>query len=86
MQKVQRAHILDLDSYERIRADVRAAISDVQRPRRVSLGTQLVFMFENTRTVWYQVQEMLRAERVSGVSAPGEIRSSGSCPARSCST
>ncbi len=64
MQKLQRAHILDLDSYERIRADVRAAIIDVQRPRRVSVGTQLVFMFENIRTVWYQVQEMLRAERI----------------------
>jgi hypothetical protein len=64
MQKLQRAHILDLDSYERVRADVRAASSDVQRPRRVAVGTQLVFMFENTRTVWYQVQELLRAERI----------------------
>lgn len=64
MQKLQRAQILDLDSYERIRADARATISAVQRPRRVSLGTQLVFMFENTRTIWYQVQEMLRAERI----------------------
>ena len=64
MQKLQRAHILDLDSYERVRADVRAAIGDVQRPRRVSVGAQLVFLFENTRTVWYQVQELLRAERI----------------------
>jgi hypothetical protein len=64
MQKVQRAQILDLASYEHIRADVRATISDVQRPRRISVGAQLVFMFENTRTVWYQVQELLRAERI----------------------
>jgi hypothetical protein len=64
MQKLQRAQILDLASYESIRADVRATIGAVQRPRRVHLGTQLVFMFENTTTVWYQVQEMLRAERI----------------------
>jgi len=64
MQKLQRAQILDLDSYERVRADVRATISDVQHPRRILVGSELVFMFENTRTIWYQVQELLRAERI----------------------
>ena len=48
---------------------MRANIGDVQRPRRIQLGTQLVFLFENTTTVWYQVQEILRAERIEDEAA-----------------
>ena len=69
MPKLQRAQMLDLAAYELIRAQVRANIVDVQRPRRIQLGTQLVFMFENTTTVWYQVQEILRAERIADEAA-----------------
>ena len=69
MWKLQRAQVLDLAGYELIRAKVRANIGDVQRPRRIQLGTQLVFLFENTTTVWYQVQEILRAERIEDEAA-----------------
>jgi uncharacterized protein DUF3501 len=65
MPKLQRAQVLDLAAYELIRAQVRANIGDVQQPRRIQLGTQLVFMFENTTTVWFQVQEVLRAGRIA---------------------
>ena len=37
---------------------------EIKRRRRIHVGPCLTFMFENTTTVWYQVQEMLRAERI----------------------
>jgi hypothetical protein len=36
----------------------------VKRPRRVHVGDHLTFLFENHETVLYQVQEMVRAERI----------------------
>ncbi|MCB0990635.1 MAG: DUF3501 family protein, partial [Acidimicrobiales bacterium] len=37
---------------------------EVKRPRRVHLGEYLTFLFENKETLTYQVQEIIRAERI----------------------
>jgi hypothetical protein len=56
--------ILDLRAYEKVRAEKKAAAIETKRRRRVELGTVVTVMFESRDTMWYQIQEMLRAERV----------------------
>jgi hypothetical protein len=65
VRKVRRDEILDLATYERSRAEIRAAILKAKDLRRVHVGGVLTFLFENTATVRYQVQEMVRAERMT---------------------
>src|SRR5580765_7902885 len=64
MHKVERKEILDYGSYDAARAAVRAAVMEVKRRRRVHVGRNLTFLFENTTTIRYQIQEMIRAERL----------------------
>jgi Protein of unknown function (DUF3501) len=64
MRAVQRSQILEGPHYERTRAFSRASVMEIKRRRRVHVGPCLTFLFENTTTIWYQVQEMLRAERI----------------------
>ena len=64
MRAVQRSQILEGPHYERTRAFSRASVMDIKQRRRVHVGPCLTFLFENTTTIWYQVQEMLRAERI----------------------
>ena len=44
---------------------------EIKRRRRVHVGPCLTFLFENTTTIWYQIQEMLRTERIE---TRGDIR------------
>src|SRR5262249_26794310 len=69
MKPVQRGEILDLATYERMRDDVRREVIAAKAARRVHVGAHVTLLFENHRTVWYQVQEMLRTERITD--APG---------------
>jgi hypothetical protein len=66
MRAVRREELLDLASYERSRAELRAAVIEAKRVRRVHVAGVLTFLFENTATMRYQIQEMLRAERIEG--------------------
>ncbi len=66
MRRVRRDEILDLPLYERSREEIRAGILEAKRRRRVHAGGVLTFLFENAATTRYQVQEMLRAERITG--------------------
>ena len=64
MKKVARGELLGLKEYDEQRDAVRARVLEVKRARRVHLGPALTFLFENAETVRYQIQEMLRAERL----------------------
>lgn len=63
-RKVTLDEILDLTRYEQQRDEIRKRIFDVKRVRRVHVGPHLTFLFENADTVRYQVQEMVRSERM----------------------
>ncbi len=65
MRPVRRDELLDLAAYERSRGELRAAILEAKRRRRVHVADVLTFLFENTATIRYQVQEMLRAEKIA---------------------
>lgn len=69
MKKVERSEILDLGAYEGIREQFRARIIQMKKNRRLSVGDHMSFIFENHDTVLYQIQEMLRTERISKDSA-----------------
>ena len=56
--------ILDLRAYEKVRVAEKARVLELKRKRRVELGTILTVLFENRDTMWIQIQEMLRAEKV----------------------
>jgi hypothetical protein len=66
MRAVRREELLDLATYERSRAEIRAAVMGAKALRRVHVAGVLTFLFENTATMRYQVQEMIRAERIQG--------------------
>jgi len=64
MQKLDRSRLLGLEAYAAQRADIRAAVIQHKKARRVVLGDHATLMFEDFHTMQYQVQEMLRAERI----------------------
>jgi Protein of unknown function (DUF3501) len=66
MRPVSREELMDVATYERSRAEIRAAVLEAKRPRRVQVAGVLTFLFENTATIRYQIQEMIRAERITG--------------------
>jgi hypothetical protein len=64
--------IVGLDRYEAIRDDVRREIIAHKRERRLAVGPEVTFVFENHATVYFQIQEMLRAERITDLDAVRE--------------
>ena len=66
MKKVERNEILPLGDYEAVRERFRARILELKRARRMILGDDMSMVFENRDTVLWQIQEMLRTERITG--------------------
>lgn len=64
MKLLATSEILNLVEYERVREARRRELIEMKRPRRVQVGRHLTFVFENRETVWFQIQEMVRAERI----------------------
>ena len=64
MRPVERKEIVDYVTYEEGRESFRAEVMAAKAPRRVHLGGYLTLLFENHLTVRYQIQEMIRAERI----------------------
>jgi len=64
MKKVARGDLLDLGAYEQIRPHYRARLIEEKKRRRFQPCPELSVVFENTETVLFQVQEMLRTERI----------------------
>lgn len=64
MRKVERGEIKDLVAYEKAREGMRAHVIQLKRHRRVAVGPNLTLLFENRETVLFQIQEMVRTERI----------------------
>lgn len=64
MRPIAADEILNLYDYEKVRDARRQAVIALKAERRVSVGRHLSFVFENRQTVWFQIQEMIRAERL----------------------
>jgi hypothetical protein len=64
VEKVAFADVLDLVRYEQAREAMRAAVIALKKDRRIALGDTLTLLFENRQTVLFQIQEMVRTERL----------------------
>jgi hypothetical protein len=69
MTMVSRGELLALAEYEQIREPFRRRIIALKQARRVALGPNMTVLFENHDTALYQIQEMLRTERISAEKA-----------------
>src|ERR1043166_2461547 len=65
MNKVSLDDIIGLSAYEKVREQFRREIIDLKQKRRVSVGPRVSLVFENRETVLFQIQEMVRAERIT---------------------
>ena len=64
MPKLTRADLYSLEKYAEVRPAFRARIIEHKKNRRVPLGPHAALYFEDALTMQYQVQEMLRIERI----------------------
>jgi hypothetical protein len=69
MEKITLTDVKPLSQYEAMRDAMRAHVIDLKKRRRVPLGDSISLVFENRETVLYQVQEMVRAERITAPEA-----------------
>jgi len=69
MSLVTRGELLGLAEYEQIRESFRRRIMSLKEGRRVALGPNMTVLFENHDTALYQIQEMLRTERITAEKA-----------------
>ena len=65
MNKIVLDDILGFSAYEKVRQKFREDIIEKKKKRRVSVGDKVSIVFENRDTVIFQIQEMLRAERIA---------------------
>lgn len=64
MRHVRREELLDWVTWSERKPEFLPAILAAKAARRVHLGSELTLLFENADTVRYQVQEMMRVERI----------------------
>ena len=64
MPRIARESLLSLEAYARSRSEFRARAMEHKRRRTVHVGEHLTLLFEDELTVRYQIQEMLRIERI----------------------
>lgn len=64
MRKLTLRDVLPRAEYEKVRPEFRRRVIEIKRRRRVALGEFLSVVFENRDTVLFQVQEMIRTERI----------------------
>ena len=65
MKKVAMDDIMGFAAYEQVREKFRQRIIELKQRRRVSVGDKVTLLFENRDTVIFQIQEMMRAEKIA---------------------
>ena len=65
MKKVTLDDVIGLSAYEKVRGAFRRRIIELKKKRRISVGEKVSLVFENRDTVIFQIQEMLRAEKIT---------------------
>jgi len=62
--RITRDSLMTLEAYSRARAEFRARVIEHKKHRTVALGDHITLIFEDELTIRYQIQEMLRVERI----------------------
>lgn len=61
--EITRSDIMDMADYAAIRKASRAKVTEMKKNRRIHIGPDATFYFENYETMWHQVHEMLHIEK-----------------------
>ncbi len=64
MKPLVQEDLLPTQDYERQRDAFRSRIIELKRKRRISVGPLITLVFENRETLLFQIQEMIRVERI----------------------
>jgi hypothetical protein len=72
MEKLKPEDLMSLEQYHKQRPAFRAEVLAHKRDRQASIGPNVTLYFEDRLTMQYQVQEMLRAERIFEAEAVAE--------------
>lgn len=64
MSKLERDDLFSLEEYSVQRPEFRARVLEHKKPRKVMIGDHLTLYFEDRLTMQYQIQEMLRIEKI----------------------
>lgn len=64
MPRIVRESLLTLEAYAKQRPQLRASAMATKKRRSVHIGPNMMLQFENEETIRYQIQEMLRAEKI----------------------
>jgi len=65
VKKIVIEDLMGLAAYERVREQFRRDIIAYKQRRRLQVGDRVSLLFENRKTILFQIQEMLRAERIT---------------------
>ena len=64
MEKLNKSDLLSLEEYSINRDSFRKKVLEEKRHRKVYIGEHVALLFENKNTIQYQIQEMLRIEKI----------------------
>lgn len=64
MPSITPGSLMTLETYAKVRQEFRARVMAHKKNRKVHLGENVTLIFEDELTVRYQIQEMLRAEKI----------------------
>ncbi|MGH8272641.1 MAG: DUF3501 family protein [Gammaproteobacteria bacterium] len=64
MDKLKRQDLWGLEEYDEKREAFRRELMEYRRERRLAIGPHVTLHFEDRKTIRYQIQEMLRAEKI----------------------
>src|SRR5512140_1109492 len=64
MPRISRDSLMTLEAYAKARNEFRAKVLAHKKHRTIPLGANITLLFEDELTVRYQVQEMLRVEKI----------------------
>ena len=64
MKKIEFGDVKNIYEYEKIRAPFRERVIAAKKLRRMHLGKDMTLVFENRDSVLFQIQEMIRTERI----------------------
>lgn len=65
MRKIDYSEIIPYNEYLKVRKDFQERIIKLKKNRRIQIGEHITFVFENRETVLYQIQEMIRLEKMT---------------------
>ena len=64
MEKLNKSDLFSLEEYSINRDSFRKKVLEEKKHRKVYIGEHVVLLFENKNTIQYQIQEMLRIEKI----------------------